>query len=71
MFENLYHLQSFDFLKCRNMTTAILNIGKVIPIYARVPHSGLFVSVLTLASISCFVQYQACYYCANVFMFTK
>ena len=34
------------------MTTAILNIVKVIPIYARVLHSGLFVSVVNLASTS-------------------
>ena len=52
MFENLYLLQNFDFLKCRKMTTAILDIVKVIPIYARVPHSELFVSVVNLASTS-------------------
>ena len=32
------------------MTVAILNIVRAIPIYARVPHSGLFVSVVNLAS---------------------
>ena len=34
------------------MTTAVLNIVKVIPIYARVPHLGLSVSVVNLASTS-------------------
>ena len=34
------------------MTFAILNIVRAIPIYARVPHSELFVSVVTLASTS-------------------
>ena len=34
------------------MTVDILNIVRVIPIYARVPHSGLFVSGVNLASTS-------------------
>ena len=34
------------------MTIAILNIVRAIPIYTRVPHSGLFVSVVNLASTS-------------------
>ena len=34
------------------MTVAILNTVKVIPIYARVLHSELFVSVVNLASTS-------------------
>ena len=57
MFEDSYPLQNFDFLKCRKMTTAILNIVNIIPIYARVPHSGLFVLVVTLASTS-FAMYN-------------
>ena len=43
MFENLCPLHNFDFLKCRTMTIAILSIVKAIPIYTKVPHSGLFV----------------------------
>ena len=54
------------------MTIAILNIVRAIPMYARVLHSELSVSVVQLASTSfAFVQYQGCYYCSNVFMFTK
>ena len=34
------------------MTIAILNIVRAIPIYAKVPHSGLFVLVVKLASTS-------------------
>ena len=34
------------------MTVAILNIVRAIPIYARVLYSGLFVSVVNLASTS-------------------
>ena len=34
------------------MTVAILIIVRAIPIYARVLHSGLFVSVVNLASTS-------------------
>ena len=53
------------------MTVAMLNIVRAIPIYVRVLHSGLFILVVNLASISCFVQYQVCYYCSNIFVFTK
>ena len=54
MFENLYPLHNFDFLKCRKMTVAILSIVKAIPIYTKVLHLGLFVSVFNfeLASTS-------------------
>ena len=52
MFDNLYPLQNFDFLQCRKMTIAILNIVRVIPMYARVPQSELFVSVVNLGSTS-------------------
>ena len=34
------------------MTVAILNTVRAIPIYARVPHSGFFDSVVNLASTS-------------------
>ena len=34
------------------MTVAILNIVRAISIYTRVPHSGLFVSLVNLASTS-------------------
>ena len=34
------------------MTITILNIVRAIPMYARVPHSELFVSVVDLASTS-------------------
>ena len=59
MFENLYPLHNFDFLKCRKMTVTILSIVKAIPICAKVPHSKLYVSVLNfeLASTS-FVLYN-------------
>ena len=58
-FENLYPLHNFDFLKCREMTVTILSIVKAIPIYAKVPHSELYVSVFNfeLASTS-FVLYN-------------
>ena len=36
------------------MTVAIFNTVRAIPIYARVPLSGLFVSVVNLASTSFF-----------------
>ena len=54
MFENLYPIHNFDFLKCRKMTVIILIIVKAIPIYAKVPHSKLYVSVFNfeLASTS-------------------
>ena len=73
MFEKLCPLHNFDFLKCRKMTAAILSIVKAIPIYAKVPHSELFTSVFSfeLASTSCFIQYQTCYYRSNMFVFTK
>ena len=59
MFENLYPLHNFDFLKCRKITVAILSIVKAITIYAKVPHSELFTSVFSfqLASTS-FVLYN-------------
>ena len=43
MLENLCPLHNFDFLECRKMTITTLSIVKVIPIYAKVLHSGLFV----------------------------
>ena len=37
--QNVCPLQNFDFLQCRNVTMAKLNIVKVIPTYAKVLHS--------------------------------
>ena len=54
MFENLYPLHNFDFLKCRKITVAILSIVKAIPIYAKVPHSGLYVTVFNFELASTF-----------------
>ena len=57
------------------MTITILNSVRAIPMYARVPHSELFVSVDDLASTSfalCNITLATIILmCSNVFMFTK
>ena len=45
-FENLYPLQSPDFLLCKKVTIIRLSTVKIIPIYAKVLHSELVSSEL-------------------------
>ena len=51
-FENLYPLQSLDFVQCKNTTITMLNTVSIIPMYVRVLHLELISSGLEFAATS-------------------